>query len=43
MQKEKVIVRPVDGYGLPDHIRITVGTARENVRCIKAMKKVLGR
>ena len=26
LQKRKVIVRPVDPYGLPEHIRITIGT-----------------
>lgn len=41
MQKEGVIVRPMDPYGLPDHIRITVGTKAENVRCIEVLKKVL--
>lgn len=41
MQKEGVIVRPMDVYGLPDHIRITVGTESENTRCIRALKNVL--
>jgi histidinol-phosphate/aromatic aminotransferase/cobyric acid decarboxylase-like protein len=31
----------MDGYGLPDHLRITVGTADENQRCINAIKTVL--
>lgn len=43
MQREKVIVRPMDGYGLPEHIRISVGLPSENVRCINALAKVLGR
>lgn len=42
LQKCGVIVRPMDGYGLPDHIRITIGTADENDRCIHALKAVLG-
>lgn len=41
MQREGVIVRPVDAYGLPHHIRITVGTKEENERCIRALKKAL--
>lgn len=41
LECEGIIVRPMDPYGLPDHIRITVGTPKENDRCIKALKKVL--
>ena len=41
LQKEKVIVRPMDGYGLPDHVRITIGTRAENERCLKALARVL--
>ena len=41
LQKEGVIVRPMDPYGLPDHVRITIGTAVENRRCLAALKKVL--
>ncbi len=43
LQRERVIVRPMDGYGLPDHIRVTVGTRSENVRCLKALARVTGR
>ena len=43
MQKEKGIVRPMDGYGLPDHVRISVGLPSENARCIRALAGVLGR
>ena len=43
LMKEGVIVRPMDGYGLPDHVRITVGTREENERCIAALDGVLGR
>lgn len=32
-----VIVRPVDGYGLPDYVRISVGTRTENERCVAAL------
>ena len=41
LQREGVIVRPMDVYGLPDHIRITVGTREENQRCILALATVL--
>jgi histidinol-phosphate aminotransferase len=33
-----VIVRPVGGgYGLPEHLRVTIGTARENERFLSAL------
>jgi histidinol-phosphate aminotransferase len=32
-----VIVRPVGGYGLPEHLRVTVGTAEENERFLGAL------
>lgn len=35
-----VIVRPVAGYGLPRHLRISIGTHEENVRFIEAFKEV---
>ena len=38
-----VIVRPMGGYGFPTHLRISVGTAQENERCIAALRAVLGR
>jgi histidinol-phosphate aminotransferase len=41
MQKGGVIVRPMDGYGLPDHVRITIGKPAENRRCIEVLQKVL--
>jgi histidinol-phosphate aminotransferase len=37
LKKLGVIVRPMDGYGLPDYIRITIGTAEENQKCIDAL------
>jgi histidinol-phosphate aminotransferase len=36
-----VIVRPVAGYGLPKHLRVSVGTAQENRRFIDALDGVL--
>lgn len=41
MQRSGVIVRPMDPYGLPDYIRITVGTPKENRRCLAALKIAL--
>lgn len=41
LQKRKVIVRPMDPYGLPDHIRITVGTPEQNQTILNALKEVL--
>ena len=36
-----VIVRPVGIYGLPNHLRVSVGLASENKRFIEALKEVL--
>jgi len=41
MQKQGVIVRPMGGYQLPEWIRISVGTPKENERCLDALKKSL--
>ena len=41
MQKQGVITRPMAGYQLPEWIRISIGTAKENERCLDAVKKVL--
>lgn len=43
MQREGVVVRPMDGYELPEWVRITVGTTAENQRCVAALRKVLGK
>ncbi len=40
--RQGVIVRPVDAYGLPDYLRITVGTRAENERCVAALEAQLG-
>ncbi len=41
--REGVIVRPVKGYGLPSHIRVTVGRPEENERFVEALARVLDR
>lgn len=38
---EGVIVRPVANYGMPTHLRVTVGTEEENSRFLVALDKVL--
>lgn len=39
--RQGVIVRPVTNYGLPDFLRVTIGTAAENARFLAALKTVL--
>jgi len=41
--RQGVIVRPVGNYGLPQHLRVTVGLAAENQRFIAALRLALGR
>jgi len=36
-----VIVRPVENYGLPNHLRVTVGLKDENEKFIKALQSIL--
>jgi histidinol-phosphate aminotransferase len=36
-----VIVRPLGGYAMPDHLRVTIGRADENARFIVALKQAL--
>lgn len=40
--QEGVIVRPIGVYGLPNHLRVTIGKPAENARFIDALQKVLG-
>jgi histidinol-phosphate aminotransferase len=39
--REAVIVRPVENYGLPEYLRISIGTREENARLLAALAKVL--
>jgi histidinol-phosphate aminotransferase len=41
MLREGVIVRAMNAYGLPDCIRINVGTPEENGRFLRTLNKVL--
>ena len=37
-----VILRPLKGYGFPQHLRMSIGTAAENQRAVAALKEILG-
>jgi histidinol-phosphate aminotransferase len=39
--REGVIVRPVGSYGLPEHVRVTVGLPEENRRFLAALESAL--
>ena len=41
LQKQGVIVRPMRAYGMPEWLRVTVGTASQNERLLSALAKVL--
>jgi histidinol-phosphate aminotransferase len=39
--KQGVIVRPIGGYGLPNHLRVTIGLETENARFLAALEQAL--
>ena len=39
--EQGVIVRPLDNYGLPNWLRVTVGVAEENTRLIDTLRSIL--
>src|SRR5437016_5371578 len=39
--RRQIIVRPLKGYGLPEWVRITVGTMEENKRLVGALRQVI--
>jgi histidinol-phosphate aminotransferase len=41
--REGVIVRPLGGFGLPEHVRITIGLPEENERLVKALRRIAER
>jgi histidinol-phosphate aminotransferase len=43
MQKLGVITRPMGGYQLPEWIRISIGTPKENERSLAALKSAIGK
>ena len=41
MLERGVIVRPVSNYGLPEHLRISIGLESENARALKVLTEAL--
>jgi len=39
--RQGVIVRPIAGYGMPEHLRVTIGTRKENARFLGALEAAL--
>lgn len=39
--REGVIVRPIGGYGLPNHLRVSIGTEAENSRFLDALARTM--
>jgi histidinol-phosphate aminotransferase len=39
--KAGVIVRPVAGYGMPDHLRVSIGTQSENARFLQSLQQAV--
>jgi histidinol-phosphate aminotransferase len=40
--RQGVIVRPLAGFGLPEHVRITIGSKEENERLVAALRRLGG-
>ena len=43
MLGQEVIIRPLTSFGLPQAIRVSIGTPEQNKKFIAALKKVLGK
>ncbi len=41
LEERGIIVRPMRGYGLPNHVRVTVGTADQNEMFLAALREVV--
>lgn len=39
--KSGVIVRPIAGYGMPDHLRVTIGLETENARFLESLQQAI--
>ena len=39
--KKGVIVRPVNNYNMPEHLRMSIGTEEENALLITALQQIL--
>jgi histidinol-phosphate aminotransferase len=42
LEKKGFIIRPVANYGLPEHLRISVGTSEQNVGLVAAIAGIVG-
>ncbi len=40
LQREGVIVRPLDGFGMPDCLRVSIGLPEENERLVKTLARL---
>jgi histidinol-phosphate aminotransferase len=40
LMREGVIIRPLGGFGMPDHARISVGLPEENERLVKILRRL---
>jgi len=38
-----IIVRPVSDYGMPNHLRISIGLEHENIKFIKELEKIMAK
>jgi histidinol-phosphate aminotransferase len=43
MLNEGVIVRPIAGYGMPEHLRVTVGLPEHNARFLAALERAVAK
>jgi histidinol-phosphate aminotransferase len=41
LEQQGVITRPVANYGLPNHLRISIGLPEENQRSIQVLTQIL--
>jgi histidinol-phosphate aminotransferase len=41
--RQGVIVRPIGNYGMPRHLRVTIGLPEENARFLEALAKAVNR
>jgi histidinol-phosphate aminotransferase len=39
--KQGVIVRPLGAYGMPEHLRVSIGTESENAKFLNALRTAL--
>jgi histidinol-phosphate aminotransferase len=41
--RQGIIVRGMQAYSLPEYIRVSIGTAEENLRFLQALTKIMGK